>query len=181
MATLPSGRETGTSGVVALGVLGLAAATILWHAGKDGGQGVGSVSADPPVASATTIVTSSALQGLDAHGLLAAVPPGWHSQNPHVFPEWIALTFHSVRSVRRFSLLPQAGYPERGPRTIRVESSADGATWDLVVTIDNACEPRDRWRDFDLPRTITTTHLRLMILSNCGDEHLVTLRGLRLE
>ena len=164
-----SGGRISTSGALALVVLGFAVATILQQ----------SRNSSQPTASVTT---SSAMPNLDASGLLMAVPPGWHAQNPAIFPEWIEVKYAEPHSKRRDSQLAQSRYPERAPKRIRILTSADGAQWELRSVIEDACVgARDDWHTFGLDREIVTTHVRLEILSNCGDPHLVTMRGLALR
>jgi hypothetical protein len=127
------------------------------------------------------ISASSTLQDFGPGGVLSANQPGWHSQKPPKFPEWVQLDFNQKQSFTKLSLLPQDGFPDRGPKRLQIQVSDDGKTWTTAGTIDNACGEVNRWKSLDVGKTVDTTHVRLLIESNCGSQELLTFRGLRFE
>ena len=129
------------------------------------------------------VTASSQLEPYGPDGLLASTPPGWHSANPPRYPEWVMVDFQASRQIRSLGLLPQNGHPERAPKLIRVEVSADGNAWTSAAGSDNACLPNtaDGWSNIDFPKPATGRYLKITILSNCGDPNLVTFRGLRFD
>ena len=140
----------------------------------------------PPVISsrvpAARIKTSSVLGQFNADGILRAAEPGWHADSPPVYPQWIEISFDEMQNIHGLALLPQDGNSRRAPREIRIAMSSDGGEWTLLTAIADACNRTgDTWRSHPLPLPVATMHLRLTILSNCGDRRFLTLRGLRVE
>jgi hypothetical protein len=129
------------------------------------------------------VTASSQLDKFGPEGLVSATQPGWHSQNPRKFPEWFMVDFQSPREVPLLGLLPQDGQSARAPKAIRVEMSNDGNSWSEAASSDNACTPNapEGWVNITFPKPVTTRYLKIVILSNCGDPNLVTVRGLRFK
>jgi hypothetical protein len=129
-----------------------------------------------------TVTASSTLPPFDTAGLFRASNPGWHSQNPAMFPEWLQVRFAEGRPIARISLLPQYQNGGRAPARFEIQTSADGRAWTTATTVENGCDGEPgRWRTFPLPSAVMTRWLRLLITDNCSDEPLLTLRGLRVE
>ena len=130
---------------------------------------------------APKITASSQLEKYGPEGLLSAAQPGWHSQNPRKFPEWVMVDFQAPREVRLLGLLAQDGNPTRAPKAIHVEISNDGNSWSQAAVADDACSPntQDGWSEIKFAKPVTARYLKIVILSNCGDPGLVTFRGLR--
>lgn len=128
------------------------------------------------------ITTSSVSPPYFADGLLEAVEPGWHAAPSAGYPQWIMFDFPNLQQVGSVGLLPQSGYMNRAPRDVVVETSDEGVAWDRVMQVVNACDGSDStWTYHSLPKQISTYHLRLTILSNCGSAEILTLRGVKLR
>lgn len=129
------------------------------------------------------ITASSQLEKYGPEGLLSATQPGWHSESPRKFPEWVMVDFQASREVPLVGLLMQDGGGSRAPKAIRIEISNDGNSWSQAASSDNACSPNtpDGWSNINFAKPVTTRYLKIVILSNCGDPGLVTFRGLRFK
>lgn len=127
------------------------------------------------------VTASSQSEKYGPEGLLLAMPPGWHSENPPKFPESLTVDFQSPREVRSLGLLQQEGQPARAPKAIRIEISDDGKSWTEVAGSDDACSPNtpDGWSNINFAKPVTIRYLKVIIFSNCGDPQFLTLRGLR--
>lgn len=141
----------------------------------------GSKDSTKAVASRSPILTASSQGDNGPQGLFDAVQPGWHSASPPKYPESLTVDFQAPREVKFIGLLQQDGAPARAPKSLRIEISSDGKTWTEVGGSDNACVPNkpDGWVNVDLAKPITAQYMKIVILSNCGDTYLLTLRGLR--
>ena len=128
-----------------------------------------------------TIGASSTLDDFGPGGILAANQPGWHSQRPPRFPEWVQLDFNQRQTFTKVWLLPQDGFPDRGPKRLLVQLSDDGKSWTTAGSVDDACGETNRWKTLDLGKQVETSRVRLWIESNCGSKELLTFRGLRFE
>ena len=128
-----------------------------------------------------TITASSTLDDFGPGGILAANQPGWHSQKPPKFPEWVQLDFNQKQTFTKVSLLPQDSFPDRGPKRLLVQVSDDGKSWTTAETVDDACGETNRWKTLGLGKQVETSHVRLVIESNCGSKELLTFRALRFE
>ena len=138
---------------------------------------------EPEINAVPQSTASSQFGDYGPAGLLAATQPGWHAVQPPKCPESLTLDLRTRREIRLLGLLPQDGLPARAPKAIRVEISDDGNSWTAVAGSDDACAPNtpDGWSNIHFAKPVTTRYLRVIILSNCGDAQLLTLRGLRFE
>ncbi len=187
----PSPRESGER----VGVRGnqkQGDAPSLSQSPQQGGQDISGISDKSPAVavapatadvSAIRITASSQLLQFGPEGLLAATQPGWHSANPPDYPEWIMMDFGAPRDINSLSLLAQDSNQDRAPRVIRIESSPDGTSWTSNFASEIPCAPNsvDGWLKLKLRSPATNRYLKLVILANCGNSGLVTLRGLRFE
>ena len=129
----------------------------------------------------TTVTASSVLAPFLPDGLLEAEEPGWHAAPNAGFPQWVSFAFTEPKHIGSVGLLPQVQKWSRAPKQIVVETSDNGFTWSPAGKIANACPSSDSaWAYYPLTTAITTQYLRLMILSNCGDPTLLSLRGVKL-
>ena len=126
------------------------------------------------------IAASCTLEPFGPAGLLESSLT-WHCKSPQ-YPELIWFDFGAPVRFSRLSLLPQSTRADRGPKDVVIEESPDGKKWQ---TVGNATAPcgldSEVWRTLPLAKTVSTSHVRLKILSNCGAPDLLTLRGVRLE
>lgn len=129
------------------------------------------------------ITASSQDRHYGPEGLLAAVPPGWHSTSPPDYPEWIVADFQVTREIRTLGMLAQDNSWSRAPRVIRIESSDDGRTWQPQTASQIPCQPNTAagWLNLNLRTVAKGRYLKIAILQNCGDPNYLTLRGLRFE
>jgi hypothetical protein len=129
------------------------------------------------------ITASSQYQNFGAGGLFRAEGPGWHAATPVRFPQELVVEFRSPVVIRRLGLLRQQGHPERAPRSYKVAVSMDGSAWVLAGATIDACTSNtpDGWNEMNFPNAAVGRFMKLVILSNCGDPSLLTLRGLRLN
>ncbi|WP_137938174.1 discoidin domain-containing protein [Chitinivorax sp. B] len=136
-----------------------------------------------PKADGPTISASSQTAELGPAGLMQATKPGWHSDQPPKFPEYITVDLHASKAVGTVGLLQQEGQPKRGPKALRIEVSSDGNEWTPVAGADDACQPnaKDGWTDVTLSKPATARYVKVVVFSNCGDPHLLTIRGLRIS
>lgn len=128
------------------------------------------------------IVSVSSQSGdLGPQGLLVAAKPGWHSPQPPKYPESILVDFQAPKTLNYIGFLQQEGQPSRAPKAIRIDISEDQKVWSAVGGSDDVCMPNmpDGWTNVDLPKSVTSRYLKVTIFSNCGDQQLLTLRGLR--
>ncbi|HEY7391299.1 MAG TPA: discoidin domain-containing protein [Bryobacteraceae bacterium] len=125
------------------------------------------------------ISASSVLLPYTADGLLEAKQPGWHAAPPVTYPQVLTFYFKEARQVESVSFLPQDQNTDRGPKSIEVELSDSGLAWRKVATIANACTSTGVWSSHRLRKSVLTQHIRLRILTNCGNPSLLTLRGVK--
>jgi hypothetical protein len=116
----------------------------------------------------------------NAAGLLSAAEPGWHVRADSL-PESVEIAFEQEQTITAMSLLPQDGFPVRGPKRVQLEVAKADA-WEEVLTVEDACPGTvNRWRTFPLDQPLKTSRVRLVVSSNCGDPGLMTIRGLKFE
>jgi len=127
-----------------------------------------------------TITVSSVSNDLGGDGLLEATAPGWHSASPPHYPESIGVDVGNDRLIGSVAMLPQAGQETRFAKAVRIEISADGEKWRPIAGADNICGTRtpDGWEGISFTPT-KVRYSKIVIFSNCGDESLLTIQGLR--
>ncbi len=128
-------------------------------------------------------VTASSQQQLGPEGLLASVAPGWQSQSPPDYPEWIIVDFQASREIASLGLLPEEDHVDRAPKVIRLEFSDDAKKWTPMPAAERPCalDPKSNWSILKLPAVRKSRYVKIYILDNCGDPAMVTIRGLRFE
>lgn len=132
---------------------------------------------------AAKIKASSTHQTYGPEGLFQVKGPGWHAATPIAFPQELSFEFGTLVELRKLGLLHQDRHPERAPRGYMLEVSTDGNLWTLASVVADACSPNtpDGWNSQDLSKPVQVRFVRMVILSNCGDPSLLTLRGLRVN
>jgi hypothetical protein len=127
------------------------------------------------------VTASCTLEPYGPAGLLQALAPGWHCKSPQ-YPEWIRFDFGAPVRFSRLSLLPQSSKADRGPKDVVIEESPDGKKWQVVGNTTAPCGlDSEVWRTLPLAKAVSASHIRLKVLSNCGDPGLLTLKGVRVE
>lgn len=129
---------------------------------------------------ATIITVSSKIRGLGPEGLLYVSDPGWHAQKNPSYPQVLKLNFSSERTIKRISLYPQLGFPDRAPKAIRISYSQDGKIWKEEGVYVNLCVAKsdNMKKIISLSSSIRAKCLRIDILENCGSSEYLTLRGI---
>ncbi|WP_459853478.1 discoidin domain-containing protein [Humidesulfovibrio idahonensis] len=132
---------------------------------------------EPPAISVTSI-----LKDFNGDGLLASTEPGWHSQEKQSYPQAVTIDFKKNKHIERVDFLPQDRFLERMPKHVKIETSADGIKWTNSGNYSNICasDSVDGWHEEKLPNAVDARVLRVVIYSNCGDQNLLTLRGIRI-
>jgi len=126
------------------------------------------------------VKVSSQLGSYDGNGLMSAEQPGWHAATPLVFPQEIEVNFGETRKIKAVRLLFQDNFISRGPRHVDVMGGDGNNNLIPVVTSNLDCESESSvWRNIFFKEAIAVNRLKLVIRSNCGDPHLLTLRGLK--
>jgi len=129
-----------------------------------------------------TLVASSTLNSLGVSGLFYAVQPGWHARKDPTYPQYIDIDMKENVQMFGFEFLPQDRHKERMPRRLVVEVSADGFSWVEAVKVDNLCDGPyyNGWRRLYMPAPINARWIKISILSNCGSQEYLSLRGFRI-
>ncbi|MBM4259650.1 MAG: discoidin domain-containing protein [Deltaproteobacteria bacterium] len=130
----------------------------------------------------TRITASSVHESYGPEGLLKAAEPGWHAQRAPIYPQTVTISLAGIQQFAQVEFLPQLGQLGRAPKKVLVEISDDANAWKEVASVENDCSaPSENWRAHSLGRTVSAAHVRIKILSNCGDLDLLTLRGIRFK
>lgn len=129
------------------------------------------------------ISCDSQLDSYGPEGLLDSKQPGWHATLPSVAPHFIHVDLTEKRLVSSLGFLPQDGNAIRGPKNVRIEASNDDITWRIITNPANICNANapEGWHNLTLEKPITARFLKIVVLKNCGDPGLVTLKGLNIS
>ncbi|SNR77277.1 F5/8 type C domain-containing protein [Humidesulfovibrio mexicanus] len=129
-----------------------------------------------------TITASSQCQDYSPKGLLDAEQPGWHSQRTPTYPQTVTVQFKMGISFSTVSFLPQEGNADRAPKSVALYKSDDGTCWQQIgASGDVRASTSGDWHVVNVERCSDVKHVRIVILSNCGNKDWLTLRGLRFE
>ena len=126
---------------------------------------------------------SSILANFGPYGLLTAMQPGWHAERQPHYPQTLDIDLSEVKTFKKLLLLPQDGLPLRMPGSLEVSIRSENEDWMQVGHFDDLCNAtaENGWHDAVLDKPHSARFVRLVILRNCGDPDLLTLRGLRFE
>lgn len=132
---------------------------------------------------APTVKASSTHGNLWPYGLLTALPPGWHSEwRPH-YPQTLDIDLAEAKTFRKLLLLPQDRYVSRMPGSLDMSIRSETGDWMQVGHFDGLCDAakKDGWHSIALEKEVRARFIKLVIVRNCGDPDLLTLKGLRFE
>lgn len=127
------------------------------------------------------ILASSTLEGMGPGGLLKFTQPGWHAEKNPDYPQSIKIDFKETKQFTSISFLPQSkNLVSRAPKKVKINISNDNKNWIEIVNSNDICLYDNATEMFKLlmPKAITTQYIKIDIIENCGDPHLLTLRGL---
>lgn len=129
------------------------------------------------------ITASSVMDPFGPTGLLTAAQPGWHAERDPTYPQDIEVDFRRSVRIGAVDMLPQDQHLRRMPAAVKLSTSLDGTGWREWVSFDGICDYPDDggWKALKFPSPTEGRFLRVKILSNCGDEEFLTLRGIRVR
>lgn len=149
---------------------------------------ISSVTANPAIPVVENVLlpsikASSQFELFGPYGLLNMMQPGWHSERDPHYPQFLVIDFKERHKIKEIGFLPQDSGKLRGPKHIRVLKSNDGKKWVNIIEKSNICDENsgEGWHKIILEKQIDARYLKVEILSNCGDPHLLTLRGLKVK